>query len=85
MDFLFVLNYVCNSGDSASQPQNLGLPIVRFLAGIERTITHERWSLKISQDCVAVRKQIPLKLAWAISIHKSQVRMTTDVYSHLAA
>lgn len=32
----------------------------------------ERWSLKTAEGNSITRKQIPLRLAWAFSIHKSQ-------------
>ncbi len=51
------------------------LPIVKFLNGTELVIKYESWSFKINAaGQMATRKQIPLTLAWAISIHKSQVR-----------
>jgi hypothetical protein len=33
----------------------------------------ERWIIKTGSGALLSRKQIPLRLAWAISIHKSQV------------
>ncbi len=51
------------------------LPIVKFLNGTELVIKYDSWSFKINAaGQMATRKQIPLMLAWAISIHKSQVR-----------
>lgn len=49
-----------------------GLPIVRFMNKMEYCCKHERWNIKTPNGGVLTRRQIPLKLAWAFSIHKSQ-------------
>ncbi len=50
-----------------------GLPIVQFRSGVKHTLEQEKWVLKGAGNSLMSRKQIPLRLAWAFSIHKSQV------------
>ena len=48
------------------------LPLVRFLDGQTRLIDYHIWELEEDDKKIASIEQIPLKLAYAISIHKSQ-------------
>lgn len=49
-----------------------GYPVVRFKNKKEFTARPERWYVKNPNGSLLCRKQIPLNLAWAFSIHKSQ-------------
>ncbi|KAL1122146.1 hypothetical protein AAG570_003551 [Ranatra chinensis] len=49
-----------------------GAPVVKFLSGISYTVKHEKWSVKTGNGSTLTRTQVPLCLAWAFSIHKSQ-------------
>ena len=52
------------------------LPIVKFALADGRTVTRciepAEWAIDEGEVRVASRTQVPLKLAWALSIHKSQ-------------
>ena len=51
--------------------------MVRFANGRVVTIGRERWSIASGARLAAQRVQLPLDLAWAMSVHKSQ-GMTLD-------
>ena len=48
------------------------MPIVRFLDGQTRLIDYHIWEMEENDTKLASIEQIPLKLAYALSIHKSQ-------------
>ena len=50
-----------------------GYPIVKFVSGIEEIIGPEKWVVSTPGGGTVTRRQLPLKLAWAVSILKSQV------------
>lgn len=49
-----------------------GNPVVKLQNGRRIHVEEHRWTVKENDEIVAEANQLPLRLAWAITIHKSQ-------------
>lgn len=61
----------------------LGSPIVMFDSGQQLTITPEAFEVE-NGDNIVTRRQIPLILAWALTIHKCQGATLSNVITDLS-
>lgn len=68
---------LCNGSRGVVTRIEKNIPYVRFLNGLEMPIDYHEWEIGESYNQTIYAQQIPLRLAYAITIHKSQ-GMTLD-------
>lgn len=73
------------SGTKNIKPEDNFLPLVKFVNGLERVMFPEEWKIEEKGKSLkfASRTQIPLILAWAITIHKIQGASLDRVKLHM--
>jgi ATP-dependent exoDNAse (exonuclease V) alpha subunit len=82
-EVMFVANnfdkgYVNGSRGKVVKFNEDGQPVVKLQSnGQHITVEIKKWNIEEGEDVIAQVKQLPLRLAWAITIHKSQ-GMTLD-------
>jgi hypothetical protein len=59
-------------------------PEVKFACGVTQVMTPEVWSVMEGDAVIAERKQVPLSLAWAVSVHKCQGMTLDRVWASLS-
>ena len=60
-------------------------PRVKFTTGAELTLLPERWDVEVNHKSVASRTQVPLMLAWSLTVHKCQGMTLDRVSLHLGS
>lgn len=59
------------------------MPFVRFNNGQGITVGRHHWEIRMGDQILASRTQLPLRLAWSITAHKSQGMTLDKVAVHL--
>ncbi|EOX92974.1 DNA repair and recombination protein pif1, putative [Theobroma cacao] len=78
-----VTGFTETKGGTVLSPDNL-LPVVKFDSGPEMVIEPQKWYVMVGSRPVAWRLQLPLVLAWALSIHKCQGMSLDRIHTDLS-